>query len=293
MKVSNALYTYPVLSAQGLRDDYVSGSSFSSSVEKLYTGVNEVSLDVAVELSDSNLLGLVKNGDAKIICHLESPLTSYRTTYEINPFDMRIAFAIEPQTMRGVLEVTTFIIAAQSLEHYTSNTFSELYEGTYSLERGDVLAFAPTVEVEIEPEDIDKRPTQSIVKISSHDRREMATDLTGEYILVRIPEDTYSGYKMLSKKESAYYKISLMAVVMPALMDAITEMKYGDGSSDSKIWARVIRAKLKAGGRGSDPTQYDALSHSQYLLNNPAGGTFTPIIDDADQSSQYEEGEDE
>jgi len=283
MKVSNALYTYPVLSAQGLRDDYISDSYFSSSVEKSQTGVKETSLNVTIELIDSNLLEILKRGDAKIVCHLESPLTSYRTLLDIDAFDMHTSFAVEPRNMRGTLEVTAFIVAVRPIDNFTSETFSDLYEGVYKLESGDMLAFAPTVEVQVEPEDIDKRPTQSIIKISGHDRREMTTDLTGEYILVRIPEETYVGYKMLSSKNSAYYKISLMAVVMPALMDAIYEMKHGDGDLDTRIWARVIRAKLKAGGRGSDPAQYDALLHAQYLLNNPADGTFTPIIDDFHQ----------
>jgi hypothetical protein len=279
MKVSNALYTYPVLSVAGLRDDFIPESSFSVLVEKRQTGVSEVSLDVVAELMDDNLTALIRQGKAKIICHLESPLTSHRATREVNPFDMRVSIPIDPENMRGTLEVTPFIAATRLIDDYSSDTFAELYQGSYRIEPGDVLAFAPTVEVEIEPEDIEKSPTQSIIRVSSHDGREMTTDLTGAYILVRLPKETYSGYKMLSRKESSHHKLSLMAVVLPALMDAIFEMKSGDGHPEDKIWSRVIRAKLKAGGRGSDVSKYDPLVHAQYLLNNPADGTFEPIID--------------
>ncbi len=278
MKVSNALYTYPVLSLAESRDDYKAESSFSVTVDKLQTGVKEISLSVTVRLESEYISELIKADKAKIICHVESPLSSYRSTHEINLFDLNILVPIEPKSMRGILELTPFIVATENIDDFSSDAFSEFYKGSYHIEKGDVLAFTPTVEIEIEPEDIDKRPTQSIIKVGSHDEREMTTDLTGDYILVRLPSDTYFGYKVLSRRESPHYKISLMAVILPVLMDAIYEMKTDD-STENKVWAKVIRAKLKDGGRGGDVSQYDPMIHAQFLLNNPADGTFTPIIE--------------
>lgn len=279
MKVSNALYTYPVLSESSLRDDYVPESSFSAVATQHQTGVNEMSIEVSVDLKDDTLLRLVQDKKAKIVCHVESPLSSYRSMQEIDMFTRNISLPIDTTVMRGSLEITPFVTAAVPLEEFTSDTFSEFYKGTYRIEAGDILAFAPTIEIEIEPDDIDKLPTQSIIRVSSHDAREMATDLAGNYILIRLPEDTYKGYKVLSKKESSHYKLSIMGIVLPALMDALYELKTNDGQSDDKIWARVVKAKLKDGGRGSDVAQYDPLVHAQFLLNNPADGAFVPIID--------------
>jgi hypothetical protein len=265
----------------GLRDDYKPDSSFISSVEKEQTGANEVSLTVKVELHDACLTDLIRNDMAQIVCHIESPLSSYRMTQEIDLFDLQTTLPIEPQHMRGVLEITPFIVAKQEIKEFSNDMFSDFYKGTYRIEKGDVLAFTPTIEIEIEPEDIDKRPTQSIIKVSGHDKREMTTDLTGEYILIRLPHATYSGYKSLSAKENSFHKISLMAVILPALMDALIELKTGEGASEEKIWARVILAKLKAAGRGSNVALLDPLSHAQFLLNNPADGAFEPIINDS------------
>lgn len=281
MKISNALYTYPVLSLSGLRDDYKTDSSFSAQVEKIRTGINEVSLVITIELIDDGLTDLINSGNARIVCHIESSLSSYRAVRDVGLFDSRIVIPIEPSVMRGMLEITPFIVATQTIDSYSNVMFGEFYAGSYKIDSGDILAFAPTIEAEIEPEELDKRPTQSIIKISGHDRREMTIDLTGEYILIRLPKETYSGYKMLSGKENSHHKLSLMAVVLPALMEAMYEMKTGDGSSDEKVWSRVIRAKMKAGGRGAEVSQYDPLVHSQFLLNNPADNTFAPIIDNS------------
>lgn len=279
MKVNNALYTYPVLSNSGLRDDYTGASNFSISLEKEQTGSTEVSLEIIVDLLDANLQKLVNDALAKVVCHIESPLSSYRRIIEVTPFDMRTMVAVNPKTMRGTLEVSAFIVATSDINNFTSSTFGEFYVGSYKIERGDVLAFAPTIEVEIEPDDIDKRPTQSIIKVRQNDKREMTIDFTGEYIVIYLPKNTYAGYKIISLKDSIHYKLSLMAIVLPALMDAIYEIKSGDGSYDDKTWSRVIRAKLKTGGRGTDTSHYDPLAHAQFLLNNPADDTFVPIIE--------------
>lgn len=285
MKISNALYTYPVLSTSGVRDDYMPESSFSIEVDKSQTGVSENSLDISVTLVNQNLSNLINSNKAKIICHIESPLSSYRKIYDIDSFDMRLQVPINPEVMRGVLEVTPFIVASEEISNFTSDMFGEFYKGEYSIEQGDILAFAPTTEIEIEPDDINKRPTQSIIRISGRKEvRDMTTDLSGENIIIWLPEKTYYGYKNLSGKESFYYKLSLMAIVLPALITAINDIKYGDGSSDNKIWSRVIKSKLKSGGRGADPEQYDPLVHAQFLLNNPADDTFRPIIDSNDNN---------
>jgi len=284
MKVSNALYTYPVLSISGLRDDYLPESSFSIEIAQVQTGVSETSLDISVSLEDTNLSALVNSGKAKITCHIESPLSSFRKVYDIDAFDMHIQIPINPDEMRGYLEVTPFIVANEVIDNFTSNAFSEFYEGKYYLERGDILAFAPTTEVEIEPDDIDKRPTQSIIRVTSHKERDMSIDLSGDNILIRLPEATYSGYRNLSSKASDYYAMSLMAIVLPALMAAIYDIKSEKADSDDKVWSRVIKAKLKNGGMGSNYDQYDPLAYAQFLLNNPAEDTFRPIINASDSN---------
>ena len=181
--------------------------------------------------------------------------------------------------MRGTLDVSTFVVAADDIHSFTSDAFGGFYAGSYDIERGNILAFAPTVEVEVEPDDIDKSPTQSIVSVRPNDKREMTVDLSGEYIVIYLPQNVYAAYKALASKESAHYKLSLMAVVLPALMEAINEIKHGEGGFDSKIWSRVIKGKLKAGGRGTDVSYFDPLSHAQFLLNNPADGMFESIIE--------------
>lgn len=279
MKVSSALYTYPVLSESSMRDDYIVESSFNATAEKQQTGTSEVSISISIRLEDDNLNNLVSNNKAKIVCHIESPLSSHRTIREIDAFSLHASIAIDTSVMRGNLEITTFIVANEVIDDYTSSSFSDFYKGVYQIEPGDILAFCPTIDIEIEPDDINNKPTQSIIRITSNDGREMTTDLSGEYIIVRLPKDTYSGYKMLSRKDNPHYKLSLMAIVLPVLMDAIHNIQTSDGSVNDKIWARVIKAKLKAGGRGSNVEQYDPLVHSQFLLNNPADGVFVPIID--------------
>ena len=218
-------------------------------------------------------------GDAKLVCHIESPLSSYRDVVEIEVFDMSIEIKIDPTVMRGLLEITTFIVAAKQISDFSSDSFSEFYKGVYKIDSGDVLAFAPTVEIEIEPEDLNTQSRKSIINIRSHDKREMAVDLTGDYIVILLPKSTYSGYKTLSRKESSHYKVSLMAVIMPAVMEAIRNLM--EESEIDRMWAKVITTKLKAGGRGSssNTSMYDPLIHSQFLLNNPADETFTPLVD--------------
>jgi hypothetical protein len=190
--------------------------------------------------------------------------------------------------MSGTLEITGVIVATKKIFNFSSDNFSEIFTGVYTMSPGDILAFAPSVIIKMDTEDLDTNSKNSIIKIlvNNDDNNNMNVNFEDDYILISLPKKTFSAYNRLAKQNSIYFKLSLASVIMPSLMEAISSMKNEENEDYQELkWYRVIKSRLfsKYGNEWKDT---DVIELAQFLLNNPFKDLFKSI---ENQDDNYEE----
>ena len=289
MKITNTLYSYPVLATHDIREDYNEFSSFSIAVSQIQTGNSEYVLDIDYLLNESNLNQLITTGDAAIYVHIATPLTSHRVIQKVDGFTFKHRIELDSSIMRGTLEITAVIVASKQLVNFSSVNFSDIFTGQYTMSPGDILAFAPSVVVKIDTEDLDNNTKNSIIKIrvNNDDANCMNVNFENDHILISLPKKTFSAYNRLARQNSIYFKLSLSAVIMPSLMEAIASMKNeeNDESYQELKWYRVIHSRLLS-KYGIEWKNTDVIELAQFLLNNPYKDMFKRIETEDDN---YEE----
>jgi hypothetical protein len=288
MKITNTLYSYPVLATYDIRQDYSESSRFSVEVSQIQTGNSEYVLDINFLLNENNLNNLIKIGDAAIYVHISSTLTSHRVIQKVDGFTFKHRIELDSSIMSGTLEITAVIVATKKIINFSSENFSVIFTGIYTMSPGDILAFAPSVIIKMDSEDLDTNSKNSIIKIrvNNDDINNMNVNFEDDHILISLPKKTFSAYNRLAKQNSIYFKLSLASVIMPSLMEAISSMKNEENEDYQELkWYRVIKSRLfsKYGNEWKDT---DVIELAQFLLNNPFKDLFKSI---ENQDDNYEE----
>ena len=145
MNITDKSYPYPVLTPDG--DDY-ENSEFDVALE-VVKEPDKITLKFSPTLKDNGLRRLIGvEKAAKIIVHVESPMTVYRRTFDI-PLPVcdtasereKTVVEIPAAELSGVVSVCPFIVASQDIPAYTNEAFNPDYEGeAFSVDCGAVLA---------------------------------------------------------------------------------------------------------------------------------------------------------
>ena len=148
MNITDKSYPYPVLTPDG--DDY-ENSEFDVALE-VVKEPDKITLKFSPTLKDNGLRRLIGvEKAAKIIVHVESPMTVYRRTFDI-PLPVcdtasereKTVVEIPAAELSGVVSVCPFIVASQDIPAYTNEAFNPDYEGeAFSVDCGAVLAEGP------------------------------------------------------------------------------------------------------------------------------------------------------
>lgn len=88
MEIKNRLFPYPVLCDNN--DDYIE-SKFDVTVTK-EEKLNDIILHFDIELDNTELLSLIREGKAEYVMHIECPYTSYRKV--VRGFSKPIEYSI-------------------------------------------------------------------------------------------------------------------------------------------------------------------------------------------------------
>ena len=288
MKITNTLYSYPVLATYDIRQDYNENSNFSIDVSQIQTGNSEYVLDIDFLLSENNLNNLITIGDAAIYVHISSPLTSHRVIQKVDGFTFKHRIELDSSIMSGTLEITAVIVAVKKIIDFSSDNFSDIFTGKYFMAPGDILAFAPSVIIKMDTEDLDTNSKNSIIKIrvNNDNPDNMDVNFEDDHIIISLPKKTFSSYNRLAKQNSIYFKLSMAAIIMPSLMEALMSMKIDQNEDYHELkWYQVIQSRLST-KYGNEWKNTDVIELAQFLLDNPLKDLYKSI---EDQDDNFEE----
>ncbi len=296
MNLTDKGYPYPVLTPSG--DDYEK-SEFDVTLDVLKQS-DKVTLTFTPTLRDNGLRSLIGvDKAAKIIIHVESPMTVYRRTFDI-PLPVcdtasekeKTVVEIPAAELSGVVSVCPFIVASQDIPAYTNEAFNPEYEGeAFSIDCGAVLAEGRqrTFIADTAREALALSPSVfKVIKSASADCKTLRNNFNGDKIVITMPIGMYMQYGTL--KDSPELREIIWAMVfVPALVEILAtlamERKNGeDGLSEytGRNWYRSIdKAIRRLNGWGIDSDQFqqygDYLQLASLLVKNSIRTAFAKL----------------
>ena len=138
MKIkSSRLYSYPVLSS--MYDDYIN-NKFEIKM-KAYKKTRNLLLIINCTLDNEEMLKLINDGEAKIVCHFECQKTKLRYIKDLVVGEN--TFEIPNSDINEQLQVIAFVVAIKDINGYYSKSFNQDYGNSrFSFETGAVLAIS-------------------------------------------------------------------------------------------------------------------------------------------------------
>lgn len=275
MRIKNRNYPYPVLKTGN--DSYVN-SKFNSNVSHIRCGHN-INFNIETELCDEILQKMIESGSAKYAHHVECPQTCFRTVELTDKSSF--SFVIHESKLRGLVQLCTFIVAAEDIVSYSNPAFNEEYRVySFDIDKGCFLAIGEQYNFTINKDDKDISNVASIFVIGKnydHSATDILLDTTGQKVFISIPEKTYGQYSALNNNVFLLPVIHSI-VILPALMQVLSELKEAANTDEFHMyrdlrWYRALQntaKKLKIGFDQPAICKIDIFKAAQQFLDAPA-----------------------
>lgn len=292
MNISDKRYPYPVLTPHG--DDY-ERSEFDVQIEVSKTP-DVIAVKFVPTLKDNGLKRLIGSEKAaKIICHVESPKTVFRTYVELPLPLLDTAEGAECLTrefaaadLSGTVSVCPFIVATQDIPAYSNDSFNVDYEGeAFSIETGAVLAegLQKTFVVDTAREALATAESIFIVVAAPADCKTLRVDYQSDRIKVYMPDRMKGQYGTV--KDNPEDREAIWAMVfVPALVNILAELQAVRRYQDEETmrtyselrWFRAVDKALQMHfGFGIDTQQFegaDCLEMASLVVKNSVKGAL-------------------
>lgn len=249
MEIRNKQFPYPVLTSYS--DDYPN-DTFDVHVSCQEEGIR-LNLLLQAELSNADLLGLIKNGEAAYTYHIECSATSFRKAWQTS--DPTCTISLDSRKISGKVQICPLITAVKDIYGYSSSGFHEDYQGLdFEIEAGCILAAANPVELFVDKANEDFGDSDSIFSIVKNlDQNAFQMDVdydSSAKIILTIPLDAFNIYSILNKSPENRPVLNSMTIV-PALIYVLTEIQSSDSKEEietaygEKDWFRQLNKVLK------------------------------------------------
>lgn len=272
MQIRNKYYPYPVI-IEG--EDYYIDSEFSSKLEQYMDGYN-IRLIIKTTLKNKELEEMLKTGDVKIVHHLECPQTCFRKIVETNEYE--VEYLLKNLDVNGLVQISTFLIAAKDLHKYSNLNFSNDYKGfKFNIEKGCILAIGNQYNVYVNKIKDDLANTSSIFSIvPSTDPLDnmMKVELTSQKLIISLPEKTYHQYYNIQEYIDIQPVMHSM-IIIPALVYVFSELRSAGNQlyeyEDYRWFRSLTKAceKIKIIVDEENLKNIDILTVAQQLLDGP------------------------
>ena len=245
MRVKKRHFPFPVLSP--FSDDIEGEMTADIKAEEIL-GTFEFAVDF--QLNNQTLQELIDVGEAVFAVHLECGSTMKRFFEKSNKASFR--FKIDQKLLNNTVEINFFIVAERDIENYINEGFHEdFWDAAFSIQKGDQLAFAHTVKMNITKEPI--ADTNSIFEISINHEKDAALFKVefADKIIIQIPKNNYEqitnmrGYigTHVDQLFIAMYYTPALIETLYYIKDLLDSDEEHNGDEDS-IWYRSIEKRL-------------------------------------------------
>lgn len=246
MKIKHRHFPYPVLSPYS---NDITGEKLKAdiTVEKLES---EFQFTANFQLENETLLRLIENEQAVYAVHLECSSTMKRF-FKISK-QPNYSFNINHKLLNNIVEINFFIVAYKDISSYYNTEFHEDFEGVrFNIQKGDQLAFAETVKMNITKEPLAK--TNSIFELSVNPNKNaplFEVDFV-EKITISLPKQIYEEITNLRGFIGADVDdIFISIYYLPALIEALYQIRdHIENDSlfmiENTVWYRSIAQRLE------------------------------------------------
>lgn len=248
MKITNRLYTHPVLSDE--KDDYIK-SKFEVVVNQHMSSVGMLALEFKIFMDNEELENLINSGKAEYMIHLECSTTSFRTT--ISSVVKEFKYEIPINRINGKLEMVAFIVAKKEVLDFYSSDWNDDYED-YKIKilKATILAYQNLDSLDITKDFEEFTNANSIFLVYKRQTEEvkpMNVDLNYSKIKIGLCKSDFESFSRISKIKEIQAVFHSM-LILPALVYVFEELKQ-EGDIESYMgreWFISLRdAYLKRG----------------------------------------------
>jgi len=201
-------------------------------------------------LGNKSLLDLIASKRAVYGVHLECKSTMKRFFKKSKT--SQFTFNIEPKLLNNQVDINFFIVAEEDISAYYNEDFHEDFDDiTFNVLKGDQLAFAETVKMNIEKEPVAK--TNSIFELAVNPDPHaplFAADFEDK-ILVSVPQNTFNQINELRGYIGSQVDSLLVTMYYtPALVEGLYYIRdcIKDDTVhliEEKLWYRSIERRME------------------------------------------------
>ena len=283
MEIRNRLFPYPVLCDE--TDDYEEHGYNVTSITR--ESMNDINIQVNFQLSNQEMLDLIRMGYAEYVLHLECSSTSFRKI--IRSDISEITYSIPKSRVNVEVTVLALVVAKRRIDGFVSESLNEDYEGEQiTFEKASILAYKnlPRIYVYKNYEELAGNESLfSIIKVGVPDDEEvkpLTFDLMGDRIKIMVDPKTYAAYIHFQQKTS----VAMSLLVMPALLYMIDELKESFDSFSNYMWFNKMKQFYKLQGKDFREdvifSDRNIVEIAQEMLKSPIGKAYRDLLNDED-----------
>lgn len=287
-------YPNPVLSSD--RDDYIEGCYFDVffDEEKIFVDDDYINIPAQYELKSKGLLEYIKAEKASVVVLIYSSGTMFRKAYRFDSDVFEMLLQIPKFEVKDDIEFSGFLLANESIEHFSLEEFNDLYfKGiSFSVKKADVLAKGIERKIPVDDSELEK-PISSIFSIVKNENAEMEieADFDSDHkIIINLCDDLNQLYWEMRDSNGGSLRRYLNGIIVyPVLVEAIAKMvdTYRETGPDysGKRWFRTIEHKLQNLNLdiSDEPEKYSYISLADKLLGNIAKDSLKSVKDTLDR----------
>jgi hypothetical protein len=286
----NKNYPHPVLTPYS--DDFdPSKATFDIKISRKIER-NNYQLYCEVDLNEKVLQELLRDGKIAFVVKILCSTTRYREVFQFNSLEHLIT--IPSSLLEKRAEISTFIIASEQINNYSSPLFNEIYEdANFVIFPGDVLAegseYKFNIEKQIDP--LAKVPSIFTIVYSDNNHAPPADfSYNEEKIVVTLNKMNFQKYKDLKEMQNHYAHLSpltsslfilpVLVIVVQNIREELSDIQgdiesikdYIEDKESGYKWFKVINTRLV--DQGIKLTEPDNITDSslviaQKLLGDP------------------------
>lgn len=241
MEIKNRLYPHPVLRENN--DDYINSSfEIDLSYER---DIKRLKLNISFKLNNKTLEKMILDEKAQYVIHIECPKTSYRRI--TTTIEKSLSENLKDENILGKIQVTSFIVAKESILNYENESFNSDYFGMkFNLEKGTILAIGDSYKIDVDKEKESLGNVPSIFTIC----KKMTTDETGiniEYNMNKIRIDLnisdYERYTQLVSSSNQFIDIINCSLIFPTLIYVFEKLKneFDEIEESDYRWFKALK----------------------------------------------------
>lgn len=241
-------WPHPVLRPPSYGDDYPNAEFEVEIQVTCVQGSTEVDFNVDFELSEPDLLQLLKDGAALYALLIKAPKTHFRDC--IWSEDAQIKRRFDAGMLTGKVEISPFLISTRDIRGFRVAGWHSDFEGrTFDIPTGAVLA-------EDEPkhywmDTAAEGPIGSIFELrpsSKHPDGHWDYRLDNDRVWIVMSNDDADRFKsaraQLSKREDGYYLMN--GLYLPVLLAVLTEADNRSEDFEEYRWFASLNQRLEA-----------------------------------------------